>query len=145
MDTTFEQYIKLVQRFEGLRLRAYPDQIGVWTCGWGATGEGVTPTTIWTREQADARLLKDALLYFTGTQNLLPMLNGSALVAVSDFAYNLGLTRLKTSTLRKKILRGYYKDAANEFGKWVRAGGSILQDLVMRRGIEKNLFLQEYQ
>ena len=30
--------IKLIQQFEGLRLKAYQDAVGVWTIGYGHTG-----------------------------------------------------------------------------------------------------------
>ncbi len=33
--------LNLTKQFEGLRLSAYTDQVGVWTIGYGHTGQGV--------------------------------------------------------------------------------------------------------
>lgn len=137
-----ETLISLIKRFEGCFLRAYQDSVGVWTAGWGSTGPDVKPGVSWTQEQADFRMAKDAELFYNGSKMLIPTLQGSSLSAVSDFAYNLGLTRLKASTLRRKILKGDKVGASNEFKKWVRAGGRVLPGLVMRREIEKRLFLE---
>ena len=49
-----------IRRFEGCKLKAYLCPAGVWTCGWGATGPDVVKGTVWTQEQADTRLIKDA-------------------------------------------------------------------------------------
>ena len=51
--------LPLIKEFEGCKLKAYRDQRGIWTCGWGATGPEITAKTTWTQEQADARLVKD--------------------------------------------------------------------------------------
>ena len=55
--------------------------------------------------------------------------------------YNLGSGNLQSSTLRTKLNRGDYDGAANEFPKWRRAGGKILKGLVLRREMERSLFL----
>lgn len=138
-----DELTQLVKKFEGCRLHAYQDSAGIWTCGWGATGPDITPTTVWTQEQADARLLQDLQTHFFGTVLLLPMINGNPLSATGDFAYNLGLTRLKGSTLRRKMLKGDMLGASNEFRKWVRAGGRILAGLIARREAERILFLRK--
>lgn len=136
-----EESLKIIQRFEGLRLKAYLDVVGVWTCGWGSTGPDITPTTIWTREQADARLTRDVLIFSVGVQTLMTGISDYQLVAMIDFAYNLGLTRLKASTLRRKFLRRDIQGTADEFKKWTHAGGKVLPALVFRREIERTLFL----
>ncbi len=46
----------LVKRFEGLRLTAYQDSVGVWTIGYGHTGPDVHPGMTITEEQADELL-----------------------------------------------------------------------------------------
>uniref|UniRef100_A8GDE9 Lysozyme n=1 Tax=Serratia proteamaculans (strain 568) TaxID=399741 RepID=A8GDE9_SERP5 len=56
-------------------------------------------------------------------------------------AINLGLRSLSISTLLQKLNVGDKQNAANEFGRWVNAGGVKLNGLVMRRAAERELFL----
>lgn len=126
----------LIKRFEGCRLRAYQCPAGVWTCGWGSTGPDVKPGTTWTQEQADARMRQDADVFARGTEALCPGLSDARLSALADFSYNLGLTRLKASTLRKRVLAGDWDGARTELRKWTRAGGRVLPGLVLRREAE---------
>ena len=44
--------LALTQQFEGCRLTAYQDQVGVWTIGYGHTGPDVTPGLTITEEQS---------------------------------------------------------------------------------------------
>jgi len=48
---------------------------------------------------------------------------------------------LQRSTLRMKLNRGEFQNAADEFPKWRMAGGRILAGLVRRRAAEETLFL----
>jgi lysozyme len=75
-----------------------------------------------------------------GAKLLLPNATGGLLVATSDFAYNLGLGRLKSSTLRKKILSNDLISAKAELLRWDRAGGKVLKGLTLRRKAESSLF-----
>jgi GH24 family phage-related lysozyme (muramidase) len=61
--------------------------------------------------------------------------------ALVSFTYNLGSGNLQSSTLRMKLNRGNYEGAADEFPKWRKAGGRVLQGLVRRRIAERKLFL----
>jgi hypothetical protein len=61
--------LALIKQFEGCARKrpdglfeAYPDPGtggAPWTIGWGATGQGIEPGTVWTPEQCDARLTRD--------------------------------------------------------------------------------------
>jgi len=84
---------------------------------------------------------KDAITFRTGTKKLCPNLNGKRLGAIADFAYNLGLTRLAGSTLRKRLLSEDYDNAATELMKWVRGGGKVLVGLVRRRAEEASFLI----
>lgn len=129
----------LVRRFEGLRLRAYYCPAGVLTCGYGSTGPDIKADTVWTEEEAEARMRLDAARFESAARKLCPALDGDALAAVADFAYNLGCTRLKGSTLRRKINAGDMAGARAELAKWVRGGGRVLPGLVARRAAEAAL------
>ena len=61
--------------------------------------------------------------------------------ALVSFTFNLGSGALQRSTLRRKVNRQEYEDAALEFGKWVWAGGRRLKGLINRRKAEAALFL----
>ena len=60
--------------------------------------------------------------------------------AIGSLTYNIGSSRLKSSTLRSKINREDYNGASAEFPKWRRAGGRILRGLVRRRLAERDLY-----
>lgn len=129
----------LIRRFEGLRLRAYVCPAGVPTIGYGATGPDVKLGLMWTREQAEERMQRDAALFSSATRKLCPRQEGDNLAALADFAYNLGATRLAGSTLRRKVNAGDIEGARRELAKWVRGGGRVLPGLVARRAAEAAL------
>lgn len=131
-----ELLIGLIKRFEGCRLKAYYCPAGVLTCGWGSTGKDILPNTVWTQDYADKRLMQEATHFLKATQLVCPYLEGAQLAAIADFAYNLGIGRLKASTLRKKLNKGDIQSASEELKKWVYGGGKKLNGLVMRRDAE---------
>lgn len=130
---------RLIKRFEGCRLVPYYCPSGVLTCGWGSTGQDVFPGEPWTQEYADRRMEIDAVRFARATLALCPALNGDALCAIADFAYNCGTGNLKASTLRRRLNAGDMPGARAELGKWVRGGGRILPGLVARRAAEAAL------
>lgn len=129
----------LIKRFEGCKLMPYLCPAGVWTCGWGSTGRDVMPGQPWTQDYADRRMEADALKFAKGTLMLCPGLPESALSAIADFSYNLGLGRLRASTLRRRLNDGDMQAAARELMKWTRGGGRVLPGLVARRAAEAAL------
>lgn len=134
-----ETLYKLIKRFEGCHLMPYICPAGVWTCGWGSTGPDVFPGRPWTQEYADRRMGLDAIRFAKGTLALCPRLNGEALCAIADFAYNCGTGALRASTLRKRVNADDFESAKVELRKWVRGGGRILPGLVRRRESEAAL------
>ena len=132
----------IVKRFEGCKLKAYRCPAGIWTCGWGSTGHDVTENTVWTQEQADARLEADLKTFLTGVERTSPILKNhpNRLAAVTSFAYNVGMGAYQKSTMRKKIDAEDWAGAEAEFSRWTRAGGRELPGLVTRRKAEAELF-----
>lgn len=51
---TSKEGLVAINKSEGCKLKAYRDIKGVWTIGWGQTGEGIKEGVEWTQEQADA-------------------------------------------------------------------------------------------
>lgn len=129
----------LIRKFEGLRLKAYYCPAGVLTCGYGSTGKDIKPDTFWTIEYAEMRMQRDAQKFADGVIALCPNANDMQLCALADFAYNLGIGRLKTSTLRRKFNAGDIEGAKKEILKWNKAGGVVLAGLTKRRQIEASL------
>ena len=132
----------LIRRFEGCRLVPYLCPAGVWTCGWGSTGPDVFPGRAWTQEYADQRMLADAQKFALGTLAACPILAtepATRQCAIADFSYNLGLGKLRGSTLRKRANAGDWRGVKGELAKWVRGGGRVLPGLVLRRAAEAAL------
>lgn len=138
--------ISLIKEFEGCKLKAYQDSVGVWTIGYGWTqpvdGRKIGPGMVIDQATAE-RLLKCGLVqYEQGVKQLVKVIiSQGQFDALVSFAYNLGLRSLSTSTLLRKLNAGDKQGAANEFGKWVNAGGVRLNGLVKRREAERKLFL----
>lgn len=138
--------ISLIKEFEGCRLKAYQDSVGVWTIGYGWTqpvdGRKIGPGMVIDQATAE-RLLKCGLVqYEQGVNQLVKVIiTQGQFDALVSFSYNLGLRSLSTSTLLRKLNAGDKQGAADEFGKWVNAGGVRLNGLVKRREAERKLFL----
>jgi len=133
---------QLAERFEGFRARPYLCPAGVPTIGLGATsypnGRRVTMSDPPITREVGQQLMHAQVtqVYQPGTRALCPRLSGDALGAITDFAFNLGLTRLKGSTLRRRVNAGDMAGAAVELMKWIRGGGRVLPGLVLRRRAE---------
>jgi lysozyme len=132
----------LIRKSEGLRLKAYQDCVGVWTVGYGHTGPDVSPNKKITVDDAEALLNTDAthaadsVLELTGG-----IVSQGQLDALTDFVFNLGSGKLRTSTLLRKHRAGNYVGAAAEFSRWVYADGRIEAGLVKRRAAETHLYI----
>lgn len=142
---------ELCRRFEGFRSKPYLCPAGVATIGYGSTyyagGKKVTlqDTPI---SEPDARALLVAELlhtYAPGVYRQCPgllvvgMKEPGKLAAIVDFAYNLGIGRLQTSTLKRKINAGDWEGAKEQLMLWTRGGGKVLPGLVKRRQAECQL------
>ena len=139
--------IKLIRHHEGVRNTPYQDPIGLWTVGVGhLMGNGKTRPKDWNRKRSDAEvdelLRKDIARFENGVDSLITVdLNQNQFDALVCFAFNVGNGNLQASTLRRKLNRGDYEGAANEFPKWRKAAGRVLPGLVKRRKDERTLFL----
>jgi len=136
--------LQILKSFESCRLTPYQDVGGVWTVGFGATGEDVTPGVVWTQYEADTRLISDLAVRETEVRSLLTVaLDDDQVSALVDFCYNEGFEHLKTSTLLSKINSGDF-NVEVEFKKWIYAGGEMEEGLVARRAAEACLFTSDY-
>lgn len=133
--------LALIKRWEGCRLTAYRDVVGVLTIGYGSTGPHVKPGMVITQSQADALLLKDVARFELGVNAMASKFTQGQFDAIVALSFNIGLGNLASSTLLKKHKAGDYAAAADNFGKWVNAGGKRLEGLARRRADEKALYL----
>lgn len=132
---------QIVMTYEGLRLKAYKCPAGVWTIGYGHTGD-VKPGTVITKHQAEEILEYDLGRFEDAVARLCPKANGNQFSACVAFTFNVGIKAFENSTLLKKFLAGAPLAAADEFKRWTHAGGKELPGLVKRRAAERALFLQ---
>lgn len=143
---TSDKGIALIKEFEGCKLTAYQDSVGVWTIGYGWTqpvdGKPVRAGMTIKQETAE-RLLKTGLVsYESDVSRLVKVgLTQGQFDALVSFTYNLGARSLSTSTLLRKLNASDYAGAADEFLRWNKAGGKVLNGLTRRREAERALFL----
>lgn len=143
---TSDKGIALIKEFEGCKLTAYQDSVGVWTIGYGWTqpvdGKPIRAGMTINQETA-GRLLKTGLVsYESDVSRLVKVgLTQGQFDALVSFTYNLGARSLSTSTLLRKLNAGDYAGAADEFLRWNKAGGKVLNGLTRRREAERALFL----
>lgn len=142
--------LALIKQFEGCarkrsdgRFEAYPDP-GTggdpWTIGWGTTGRGIGLGTVWTEAECDARLAHDLARFARDVARAIGDARTSPqqFDAMVSFHYNTGA--IARATLTKLHKAGRFDEAAQEFGKWVHAGGQRMNGLVRRRAAEAALY-----
>lgn len=134
--------LALIEQFEGCSLSAYQDSVGVWTIGYGHTGPDVHPGLVITQAQAQALLLRDvASAEAEVSDSVEIMLTPNEFSALVSFVFNMGAAAFRGSTMLTLLNQGNVLAAAQEFDRWVYAGGTELPGLVRRRAAEKALFL----
>lgn len=137
--------IDLIKKYEGFRPQSYQDSVGVWTIGYGTTrinGQLVKADMTITEDQALQLVQQEVNKLWSQIESITKVsLNDNQMNALVDFAYNLGFSALKTSTLMQLVNESKFDEAANQFPRWVYAGGKILPGLVKRREAERQLFL----
>jgi lysozyme len=135
--------IDLIKRFEGLRLKAYPDPATggePWTIGIGHTG-GVRPGDVITEARAEQLLRQDVGRFERAVARLCPVTTQGQFSALVSFAFNVGEDNLRASTLRRLHNEGNYASAADQFLRWDKANGKTMAGLARRRLAERQLYL----
>ena len=137
--------IKLVKKFEGLYKKAYRDEVGVWTIGYGITNadKSITGATIkaglvisektadnWLERSLNSKYLQKVMKYdkkYNWNQNEID--------ALVSFCYNIG--SIKGLTANGTRSRSTIASKMMEYNK---AGGRVYRGLTRRRTAEKKLF-----
>ncbi|MCM1311124.1 MAG: lysozyme [Bacteroides sp.] len=144
METT----LNLIMKHEGLRLKAYRCPAGVWTIGYGHTGNDVYPGQSITVEEARELLRRDVIALRSQLDDLCQLtgveLSGNRIAALLSFAYNVGFRALRRSTLWLKVVINQDEPSiADEFARWKYAGGKMMSGLVKRRAEEAALYFAQ--
>lgn len=140
--TTSDHGINLIKKFEGCRLSAYKDAVGVITIGYGWTrpidGKALTMGTTITPAKADALLKEGLKSYEKKVLKYDPLYhwNQNQFDALVSFAYNIGSIDQLTASGTRSIA-----EIAEKITAYQKAGGKTLPGLVKRREVEKQLFL----
>jgi GH24 family phage-related lysozyme (muramidase) len=140
--------IDLIKKSEGCELDAYLDAVGIWTIGYGHTGtvdgKAICFGMVITQDEAIELLKADLRKFEKSVEELVTTeINQNQFDALVSFTYNVGPGNLKKSTLLKKVNTDDFNGAAEEFLKWNKAGGRVLNGLTTRREAEKKLFLEK--
>jgi lysozyme len=121
---------QLLQALEGVKLKAYQDEGGVWTIGTGHT-RGVKEGDTCTWMEADTFLADDlAAAESAVTAN-----------AKVNLTFNIGGPEFSKSHVVTFLNRGWYDAAAIAFLLFNKVKGKISLGLVTRRETESKFFL----
>ena len=134
----------LCRQFEGYRAKPYLCPANVATIGYGSTyyadGKKVTLQDPPMDEPTARALLMYELehTYLPGVLRNCPILatDERKCNAIVDFCYNLGVGRLQTSTLKRKINAQDWDEAKEQLKLWNKGGGKVLSGLKKRRDAE---------
>lgn len=144
-----EAGLEIVRRFESWVPTPYRCPAGRWTIGYGATwdmeGNPVGPDhPALTKDEGELLLRKEIAHVEKAIRRLIKAeLTPNMFSAICSWGFNVGTGAMQRSTLRMKLNRGQYEDAADELPRWKKAGGRTLKGLVRRRASERALFLAE--
>ena len=129
--------LDIIKKWEGCRLTAYQDSVGVWTIGWGTTNSdmSITGTEIkkglkisqatadeWLEKSVNKKYAPKVNKY--GKYNF----NQNQFDALVSFCYNIGSIDQLTANGTRSI-----EEISNHIPAYNKAGGKVLQGLVNRR------------
>ncbi len=141
--------VELIKKFEGFRPKPYLDIVGIPTIGYGSTfypnGKKVSTSDRPINESIGESLLLSAASKFENVINSLvkKKINQNQFDALVSFIFNIGPTAFKKSTILRKInLNPSDPSIREEFLKWNKSGGKVINGLTMRRNLESNLYFR---
>ena len=125
---------------EGLKLTPYRDVVGVPTVCYGHTGPDVVMGKRYTEKQCTDLLNADLQ---SVARQIDPAIDAdipdTMRGALYSFAYNVGVSAFKSSTLLRLINKGDSAGACDQLRRWKYAGGKEWKGLVNRREIEREV------
>lgn len=136
---TSEKGLEIIKKYEGLRLEAYRDPVGIPTIGYGHTS-GVRMGQSITREQAEEFLKEDVVVAETAVfkYDKLYGWTQNQFDALVSFTYNCGAGNLEKLTAKGTRTKQVISEKMLTYIK--AGGGKVLSGLLKRRQEEKALF-----
>lgn len=131
--------LNLIKKFEGCKLEAYKDSVGIPTIGWGNTYyEDKTKVKMGdkiTADRAESLLHLVVIPYGEAVnKSVKKELTQNQYDSLVSFTYNVGIANFNSSTLLKKINVNPNDPAiTEEFKKWCKGGGVVIKGLLNRR------------
>lgn len=107
----------VIQHNEGLSLTAYKDSAGVPTICYGET-KGVQMGQKRTLMQCQEQLIQSAGQHAKALDGLPMTLTDVQLLGALDLTYNIGISGFKNSTVKRKLMQGDTKGAAQAVLAW---------------------------
>lgn len=137
--------LKHIKNSEGFRAKPYVCTGGKLTVGYGHAikpGEDHLKDGV-TREQAEALLLNDVKIAEAAVSRAVKVpLTQNQVDALISFTFNLGANNFFKSTLLQMVNNRQFKNAADQFMRWIHSGGKETPGLVKRRKLEREMFLK---
>lgn len=136
--------VQTVGGFEGLKLYAYRDVIGVWTACYGETA-GIRPGMKFDKATCDNLLVSSLVEHEQGMRACLKSpdaLPVKVYVADLSLAYNIGPAAFCASSIAAYQNAGRIAASCDRFLYYVNAGGKQVKGLVLRRRQERALCME---
>jgi lysozyme len=143
-----EPALELIQRHEGKVNSAYADPAHGWAVPTICAGHTRTARRgMWLSDQQCMDLLQeDIKVAIRDLQSLVgrdARLTEGELLAYTSFVFNVGPTKLRSSTWLRKFNAGDRAGACRELTRWVFANGVKLRGLEKRRAEERAICLRD--
>lgn len=146
MKKISDKCLNIVKEFEGCRLTAYRDEVGVWTIGYGITNSDFKITKkIIRKGMKISKATAEKWLEESLNKKYLPLVleydkqynwNQNELDALVSFCYDIGsIKQLTADGTRSKAV------VASKMLQYNKAGGRVYNGLTRRRKAERALFL----
>lgn len=147
----------LIESFEGLSLKAYPDPKlpktsdgswhpeQLWSIGYGhQLGRGAFEGKTITREEADRAFESDLAKFEAAVSLSAPNALQHQFDAMTSLAYNIGTAGFAGSSVARYHNMGDTASAADAFRLWNKSAGAVNPVLVARREKERGVYLHGY-
>ena len=140
-----ENGYNVIKSFEGVKNDAYLDSVKIPTIGIGfveVNEQKVTMGMHMSDAEIETEFFKQIGKYEDAVnQAVTSQLNQNQFDSLVSFTFNLGGGSLRSSTLLKKVnIDPSDPTIADEFIKWDKAGGKVIQGLLNRRTAESTLY-----
>lgn len=128
-----------IAKWEGVRLEAYRDIVGVPTICFGDT-HGVKMGQRASMSECVDRLEADVQMFYVEIAGCMtnPRIPAGVQASMLELAFNVGSGPVCRSTMMRLANTGQYSRACNELHRWVRAGGKRIRGLENRRADSKH-------